>query len=201
MRSRSMVIWVVSLALLGTSGKSQTEAPTAANEIRLRFEDSAVYKRGATVPLTSVLLKKRITKHTDGSGSLSAVLLLTNRQGFDCQSDPDMELASEAEFIVGISLYEPFQAKESPEETVLHQMLFREIGPAETDPPMSYRWEDNLAVIFRHGGGATAWYSLKKAQAKGALTISEKSGKRLLSFDFEDPTLRVGGMLAPTRCP
>lgn len=201
MRSRSVVIWVVSLALLGASGKSQTEAPTAVNEIKLRSEDSAVYKRGATVPLKSVLLKKRITKHTDGSGSVSAVLLLTNRQGFDCQSDPDMELASEAEFILGISLYEPFQPKESPEETVLHQMLFREMGSAETDPPLSYRWEDNLAVIFRHGRGAAAWYSLKKGQAKSALTISEKSGKRLLRFDFEDPTFRAGGMLAPTQCP
>lgn len=201
MRKSYFAVLLSGVALLAGSSLGQIAGAEATNRIGLRFEDSAAYNNGATVDLKSVLLKKRIATKTDGSGSLSAILLLTNSEGLGCQADADRPLASETEFVVGISLYESFQAKEGPEKTILHQMLFGGAKSTGSTQSTTFRWEGDAAVLFRHGTGKPAWYTLAKGRAENGVTILEKDGRTVLAIDFADPKLRVEGQVLPHRCP
>jgi hypothetical protein len=177
----------------------QSEFPT--EQIHLRLKDSPVYGEEATVRPASVLLKSNVAKNADGSGSLTAVLLLTNRAAFGCQSDPDAPLASGKEFVVGISLYESFLAGEGPERTILHQMLFSRASAAEKNRPVTLQRKGGAAVLYRSGTGEARWQSLKLGGEENGITISGQGEKTLLTFDYSDGTSYVKGRVIPTRCP
>lgn len=194
----ALVLWVV---FCGIPGSAQGKGEAAGNQLQVRLEGSPVYQDAATVSLASVLLKKQTTRNADGSGSLTAVLLLTNRPGFDCQGDPDMPLASDTEFIIGISLYEAFVANEGPEKTVLHQMLFSGSRALDQSQPAILQWKGQAAVLFRFGAGKTKWHSMKKGREENGLTISEEGGKTILALDYSDQTKQVKGRVLPIRCP
>ena len=194
----TLSLWVV---LCGTQGLAQSKGEAPGSQLHVRLEGSPVYKEGTTVALASALLKRHGFRNADGSGSLAAVLLLTNHPGFGCEADPDMPLASEREFIIGISLYEAFAAGEGPEKTVLHQMLFSAPKTLDQNQPVVFQWKSGTAVLFRVGAGISKWHSLKRGREENGLTISGESGKALLTLDYADNVSQVRGRVLPTYCP
>ena len=194
----TLSLWVV---LCGTHGLAQNNGEAVGSQLQVRLEGSPVYQDAATVSLASVLLKRQTARNADGSGSLTAVLLLTNHPGYGCEADPDIPLASEKEFIFGISLYEAFAANEGPEKTVLHQMLFSAPKTLDQNQPVVFQWKGETAVLFRFGAGISKWRSLKPGREENGLTISGESGKALLTLDYADNVSQVRGRVLPTYCP
>lgn len=194
----TLSLWVV---LWGTHGLAQDKGEAGGSQLHVRLESSPLYKEGTKVTLASALLKKHSSRNADGSGSLTAVLLLTNHPGFGCAANPDMPLASEKEFLIGIALYESFEASEGPERTIVHQMLFGGSGSSNADPAVTLQWRGDAAVLFRSGAGDSKWQSLKKGRLENSLTISQEDGKTTFSLDYADEASQVKGRVLPTRCP
>lgn len=198
-------LFAVALSLIAMvcvpHGTAQSKGDAADSLIHVRLDSSPIYKEMAAVSLASALLKKQIARNDDGSGSLTAVLLLTTRPGFACQSDPDVSLASEKEFIIGISLYEAFAAREGPEKTVLHQMLFSAPKTLDLSHPVVFQWKGETAVLFRVGAGESQWQSLKSGREENGLTISSEGGDTVVALDYGDQATQIQGRVRPTRCP
>jgi len=196
-----MVVVPLGCLLLVLSSFGQKKEVDPINQVKLRFTQVPAYKGGVAVQLKSVLLKKKVVPGKDGRGSLAAILLLTNQEGFGCQSDPDAALKSDAGFIVGISLYEPFQAPPGPEKTVLYQMLFATPKPTQPESPTVFKWQEDAAVLFRAATAPGQWYTLKKGRPENGLAILNRNGETVLVLDYADDTLTLSGEVSPVRCP